>query len=166
MPKWLFHLGIFYSWIFLISCTKPIYIIFMVVFLQNVFQVFFSFGLLLLFVVSIIILKPFRVHKKRPITTIGLKSSYLVFLAAFLFFTYLLLFGEKTYDDENTPYDTLFNVHFLFYLSSTIVPNIGIMIRRSIKKKRVEYNLVFIIINLIYLVYMIYAIVSGKWSLL
>jgi drug/metabolite transporter (DMT)-like permease len=135
-------------------------------FFQNVFQVFFLIGLLLLYVISIIILKPFRIHRKRPVTTIFLKVTYLLFLFFFLVFTYLLLFGAKQYSDEAIPYDTLFNVHFLFFLSSTIVPNLGIMIRRRIKKKRVEYNLVVSIVNLIYLLYLIYAISSGKWALL
>jgi hypothetical protein len=135
-------------------------------FFQNFFQVFFVFGLLLLYVISIIILKPFRVHRKRPVTTIALKASYLLFLGLFLIFTYLLLFGPKQYDDETIPYDTLFNIHFLFFLSSTIVPNLGIMIRRQLKKKRVEYNLIFIGVNIIYSGYMLFAISSGKWALL
>ena len=135
-------------------------------FFQNIFQVFFVFGLLLLYVISIIILKPVRVHRKRPISTIAVKISYLLFLAFFLVFTYLLLFGAKEYNDNTIPYDTLFNIHFLFYLSSTIVPNIGIMLRRGIKKKRVEYNLLVTAVNMIYMGYMIFAISSGKWALL
>lgn len=135
-------------------------------FFQNAFQVFFVFGYLLLFVISIIILKPFRVHRKRPITTISLKVSYLVFLAVFLIFTYLLLFGTKEHSNDDIPYDTLFNIHFLIFLSSTIIPNMGIMLRRKITKKRVEYNMVCIGINLIYVGYLIFAITSNKWALL
>jgi drug/metabolite transporter (DMT)-like permease len=134
--------------------------------IQNVFQVFFIFGLLLLYVISIIILKPFRIHRKRPVSTILLKTSYLFFLGLFLLFTYLLLFGTKQFDNSSIPYDTLFNVHFLLFLSSTIVPNIGIMIRRRITKKRIEYNVLFSVVNLIYAGYMVYAVSTGKWALL
>ncbi|QQS50199.1 MAG: hypothetical protein IPM71_11430 [Bacteroidota bacterium] len=136
------------------------------VFFQSVFEVIFVFGLLLLFVVSIIILKPFRVHRKRPITTIALKGSYLLFLASFLIFTYLLLFGPKQIDESLQPYDSLFNIHFLFYLSASVVPNVGIMLRRQIRKKRIEFNLMLLAVNIIYLAYMVFAIVSGTWALI
>lgn len=135
-------------------------------FFQSAFQVFFVFGLLLLFVVSIIILKPFRIHHKRPITTIALKLSYIIFLLTFLIFTHLLLFGPKIYSEDIMPYDTLFNIHFLFFLSSTIIPNFGIMVRRRIKKKRVEYNVLFASVNLLYTMYFLYAISTSKWALL
>lgn len=135
-------------------------------FFQNVFQVFFLLGYLLLFVVSIIILKPFRIHRKRPVSTISLKVSYLLFLLIFLLFTYLLLFGQKQLSEEDIPYDTLFNIHFLFFLSSTIIPNVGIMVRRSMKKNRVIYNLIFTGVNLIYATYLFWAVSVGKWALL
>ena len=135
-------------------------------FFQNFFQVFFIIGYLVLFVISIIILKPLRVHKRRPISTIALKVSFLLFLVLFLAFTYLLLFGEKQLSEDDIPFDTLFNIHFLLFLSSTIIPNLGVMLRRSIKKKRVQYNLIFTFVNLTYILYMIYAILSHKWALL
>lgn len=135
-------------------------------FFHNVFQFFFLFGYVVLYVISIIILKPFRVHHHRPKSTIVLKVSYLLFLAVFLIFTYLLLFGKKVLSEEDIPYDTLFNIHFLLFLTSTIIPNIGIMIRRSIRKKRMEYNLLFIFINLLYTAYLLYLIISEKWALL
>jgi hypothetical protein len=135
-------------------------------FFHNIFHVFFLFGYLVLYVVSIIILKPFRVHRHRPKSTISLKISYLIFLAVFLLFTYLLLFGKKELDEEDMPYDTLFNIHFLLFLSSTIIPNIGIMLRRGIRKKRLQYNLFFSGVNLAYILYLLYCIISEKWALL
>lgn len=133
---------------------------------QNIFQFFFMGGYILLYVVSIIILKPFRIHRRRTKSTIGLKISYLIFLGTFLIFTYLLLFGQKVINDNTQLYDTLFNIHFLYFLSSTIVPNVGIMIRKKVKKKRIEYNVVFTIVNMLYAVYLIFLITSGKWALL
>lgn len=92
--------------------------------------------------------------------------SYLLYLLSFLAFTYLLLFGRKEVAESEQPYETLFNVHFLFFLTSTLIPNVGIMIRRRIKKNRVEYNLLVTAINLIYFIYLTYLCVSHKWALM
>ena len=135
-------------------------------FFHGIFQFFFLVGYIILFIVSIIILRPFRIHKKRRISTMSLKISYLFFLALFLLFTYLLLFGEKPSVDDDQPYDSIFNIYFLIFLTATIVPNVGIMIRRRIKKNRVEYNVLFTIVNMLYGMYLLFLVVSGQWALL
>lgn len=135
-------------------------------FFHGIFQFFFLTGYVILFIVSIIILRPFRIHKQRRISTYSIKISYLIFLALFLIFTYLLLFGNKIHDKENKPYDSFFNIYFLIFLSATIVPNIGIMIRRRIKKKRVKYNVFLTALNVLYSLYLLFLIVTGQWALL
>lgn len=135
-------------------------------FFHGIFQFFFLVGYIILFIVSIIILRPFRIHKRRRGSTISLKISYLIFLALFLAFTYMLLFGDKVKDENDQPYDSIFNIYFLIFLTATIVPNIGIMIRRRIKKNRVEYNILFTVVNLLYALYLLLLIVSGQWALL
>lgn len=135
-------------------------------FFHGVFQTFFLIGYAVLFVVTVLILRPFRFHKRRQKSTVFLKLSYMLYLATFLAFTYLLLFGKKEIAETDQPYETLFNIHFLFFLTSTLVPNIGIMIRRKIKKNRVEYNILVAIINLIYFSYLTYLCVSNKWALM
>jgi len=135
-------------------------------FFHGVFQTFFLIGYLVLFVVTILIIRPFRFHKRRQKSTILLKMSYVLYLASFLAFTYLLLFGKKETTTTEQPYETLFNIHFLFFLTSTLVPNIGIMIRRKIKKNRVEYNILVSIIILLYFIYLTYLCVSHKWALM
>lgn len=135
-------------------------------FFQNVSHIFFIIGYLILFVISTIILKPFRIHRKRPVSTILLKVTFLIFLLLFLAYTYLLLFGKKELTDSDIPFDTLFNIHFLVFLSSTIIPVIGIMMRRGITRNRVYYNAIFIFVNGVYILYFIYAITSHKWALL
>ncbi|MBN2480740.1 MAG: hypothetical protein JXB19_03300 [Bacteroidales bacterium] len=135
-------------------------------FFQGVFQTFFLIGYVILFVVTILILRPFRYHKRRIKSTITLKISYLLYLFSFLVFTYLLLFGEKIIAEEEQPYDTLFNIHFIFFLTSTIIPNVGIMIRRKIKKVRIEYNILFTLINVLYFIYLMYLSFSHKWALM
>jgi hypothetical protein len=135
-------------------------------FFHGIFQFFFLVGYVILFIVSIIILRPLRVHKRRHISTMVLKISYLIFLALFLIFTYMLLFGKKVVDEDAQPFDTIFNVYFLIFLTATIVPNLGIMLRRKIKKNRSEFNILFIIINAIYALYLLFLILSGQWALL
>ena len=135
-------------------------------FFHGVFQTFFLIGYVILYVVTILILQPFRYHRRRLKSTILLKLSYMLYLASFLAFTYLLLFGKKEITESEKPYDTLFNIHFLFFLTSTIVPNIGIMIRRRIRKSRVDYNVLVSIINLIYFFYLLYLCVTHKWALM
>jgi len=135
-------------------------------FFHGIFQFFFLIGYIILYIISIIILRPFRFHKRRRASTIAIKISYLIFLALFLIFTYMLLFGEKIIDENDQPYDSIFNVYFLIFLSATIVPNVGIMIRRRIKRNRVEYNILFTMINLLYALYLLFLIISGQWALL
>lgn len=135
-------------------------------FFHSVFQTFFLIGYLLLFVVTLLILRPFRYNRQRMKSTIALKVSYLLFLAVFLVFTYLLLFGKKEPPDADSLYAGLFNVHFLFFLSSLLIPNIGIMARRRVKKKRKEYNLIFTLINLIYFIYLMFLCVTRKWAIM
>ncbi len=135
-------------------------------FFHGIFQFFFLVGYIILFTVSIIILRPFRVHKRRRNSTVSLKISYLLFLALFLVFTYLLLFGNKIIGEEDQPYDSIFNIYFLIFLTSTIVPNVGIMVRRRIKKNRVEYNAMFTIVNMLYALYLLFLVMTGQWALL
>lgn len=134
--------------------------------IHSTFQLFFLAGYIILYVVSIIILRPFRLHRKRKKSTISLKTSYLLYLAAFLSFTYLLLFGDKEQIDDIVAYETLFNIHFLLFLTATLVPNIGIMVRKKIKKNRIEYNVMFTLINCLYFLYLSYLCVSKKWAML
>jgi hypothetical protein len=135
-------------------------------FFHGVFQFFFLVGYGILFIVSVILLRPFRKHKHRLVTTILLKMSYLIFLAAFLVFTYLLLFGNKVLSKDDHPYNSIFNIYFLIFLTATLVPNMGIMIRRKIKKKRTEFNILFTVVNSLYALYLLFLIITGQWALL
>ena len=135
-------------------------------FFHNIFQFFFLIGYIVLYIVSIIILRPFRLHRKRKKSTIAFKVSYLIYLLFFLCFSYLLLFGNKELYENEEPYNTLFNIHFLLFLTSAIIPNLGIMIRKRIKKNRVEYNVSFTLINVIYIAYLIFLCVSRQWALM
>ena len=110
----------------------------------------FIAAFLLVYVIAIIILKPFRMHRKRPVSTITLKTSYLVYLAAFMLLAYMVLFFSITSEPtEEASEEKILNVFTIFSVFAFFIPNVGIMIRRSVKTWRVTYNYVYTIIELI-----------------
>ncbi len=125
----------------------------------------FITAFLLVYVIAIIILKPFRLHRKRPVSTITLKTSYLLYLAAFMLLAYLVLFFSITSEPtEEATEDKILNVFTVFAILAFFIPNVGIMIRRSVKSWRVAYNYMFAAINLLIAVGLIYYITDIPWQ--
>lgn len=125
----------------------------------------FIAAFLLVYVIAIIILKPFRQHRKRPVSTIALKSSYLLYLATFMVLAYLVLFFSNTgIPTEEATEDRIFDVFTVFSVFAFFIPNVGIMIRRSIKSWRVTYNYILTAINLIIAIGLIYYISDIPWQ--
>ncbi|MCF8378061.1 MAG: hypothetical protein K9H49_00710 [Bacteroidales bacterium] len=121
-------------------------------FLHFIFISVFAF----LIVVSIVLLKPFRVNQKRPISTILLKVSYLLFLIAFIILAYLILFFASIPDDTSLGTDrTVLSICYIIIMLSFFIPNLGIMLRRKVKKVRFYYNIVFTVINIFFLLAMV-----------
>ena len=125
----------------------------------------FIAAFMLVYVIAIIILKPFRLHRKRPVSTIALKTSYLVYLAAFMLLAYLVLFFSITSEPtEEATEEKIFNVFTIFSVFAFFIPNVGIMVRRSVKSWRVSYNYIFSAINLILAAGLIYYIINIPWQ--
>ena len=125
----------------------------------------FIAAFLLVYVIAIIILKPFRMHRKRPVSTITIKTSYLVYLAAFMLLAYLVLFFSITSEPtEEATDEKILNVFTIFSVFAFFIPNVGIMIRRSVKTWRVTYNYIFTAINLIIAGGLIYYIFDIPWQ--
>ncbi len=125
----------------------------------------FIAAFLLVYVIAIIILKPFRVHRKRPVSTIALKTSYLIYLAAFMLLAYLVLFFSISSEPtEEAIEEKILNVFTIFSVFAFFIPNVGIMIRRSIKTWRITYNYLFTAINLIIAGGLIYYITDIPWQ--
>jgi cytochrome c biogenesis factor len=135
-------------------------------FFHNMFQSFFLLGYISLYVISIAILRPFRPHRFRKKSTVAIKISYLIYLAIFLSFTYLVLFGNNTETKGLEPGEHFFNDHFVLFLSATIVPNIGITIRRKVQKNRTQFNILFTLLNTLFIMYLSFLMVSKQWVLL
>ena len=125
----------------------------------------FIAAFLLIYIIAIIILKPFRIHRKRPMSTIFLKASYLVYLACFLLMAYLILFfSANTEPSEDVDEERILNLLTVFSVLAFFIPNIGIMIRRRISNWRVTYNYVVSALNILISLGLIWFILDMPWQ--
>ena len=125
----------------------------------------FIAAFLLIYIIAIIILKPFRVHRKRPVSTILLKASYLIYLACFLLMAYLILFFSASSEaTEEVDEERILNMLTVFSIFAFFIPNIGIMIRRRIVSWRVTFNYVAAALNFIIALGMIWFIMDLPWE--
>ena len=125
----------------------------------------FIAAFLLIYIIAIIILKPFRIHRKRPVSTILIKASYLVYLACFLFMAYLILFFSASAEPtEDVDEEKILNALTVFSILAFFIPNIGIMIRRRIDTWRVTYNYILTALNLLIALGMIWFIMDLPWE--
>lgn len=125
----------------------------------------FIAAFLLIYIIAIIILKPFRIHRKRPVSTILIKSSYLIYLACFLLMAYLILFFSSSAEpNEEVDEERVLNMLTVFSIFAFFIPNIGIMVRRRISTWRVSYNYVVTALNLLIALGMIWFILDLPWE--
>ena len=103
---------------------------------------------------AVVLVKPLNYHAKRRYSTAYLKFTYLAYLAIFLIFTFLFIFNnaKSAFYIEN-PDDSRGVMYFTLILLSFFVPNVAILLRRRIKR-RVEYNIGFGTLNLVFSVYL------------
>ena len=125
----------------------------------------FIAAFLLIYIIAIIILKPFRVHRKRPLSTIAIKVSYLIYLACFMLMAYLILFFSANAEPaEDVDEERIFNTLTIFSVLAFFIPNIGIMIRRRISTWRVTYNYVVTGMNILISIGLIWFITDLPWQ--
>jgi hypothetical protein len=125
----------------------------------------FIAAFLLIYIIAIIILKPFRIHRKRPLSTIFIKASYLVYLACFLLMAYLILFFSPVADPaEEVDEERILNTLTIFSVLAFFIPNIGIMIRRRIGSWRVAYNFLITGFNILIALGLIWFIMDLPWK--
>ena len=125
----------------------------------------FIAAFLLIYIIAIIILKPFRIHRKRPVSTILIKASYLVYLACFLLMAYLILFFSANAEPtEDVDSEKILNTLTVFSIFAFFIPNIGIMIRRRIDTWRVTYNYILTALNFLIALGMIWFIMDLPWE--
>lgn len=125
----------------------------------------FIAAFLLIYIIAIIILKPFRIHRKRPLSTICIKASYLIYLACFMLMAYLILFfSASTEPSEDVDEEKILNALTVFSVLAFFIPNIGIMIRRRIGTWRVTYNYVVTGLNILISLGLIWFILDIPWE--
>jgi hypothetical protein len=99
----------------------------------------------IVFSIAYAYLKPHKLHHSRPLSTLALKGTYLLYLLATLIVIYLAsLRGgglSKVFDGGE----------FFVFLIVLFVPTVGILSRKitHFSTKRVRYNIIFTIINLV-----------------
>ena len=134
-------------------------------FFQFLLHFIFIATFLFVFIIAIIILKPFRLHRKRKISTISLKLSYLLYLAFFLGFVYLVLFfTDNDVSTEEVMENGTSVIYYIIVLIAFFLPNIGIMIRRKFKEKRGAYNYAVTFMNLVVILALIFMMTQIEWS--
>ncbi|MGW8315234.1 MAG: hypothetical protein ACWGNV_06510 [Bacteroidales bacterium] len=125
----------------------------------------FIAAFLLIYIIAIIILKPFRLHRKRPVSTIFIKASYLLYLACFMLMAYLILFFSASAEPvEDADEEHILNVLTVFSVLAFFIPNIGIMIRRRIGSWRVTYNYLITALNILISAGLIWFIIDLPWQ--
>jgi len=124
----------------------------------------FIVSFFLVFFVTVIIVRPLRKHKERPVSTILFKLSYLGYLLIFILLTYLVLFFSGGNDEGNTITSNIYRIYYLIVGISFLVPNLSMMFRRKVKKLRSLYNVLFTAINILIILVLIYIIYAVNWS--
>ena len=134
-------------------------------FFQFLLHFIFIATFLFVYIIAIIILKPFRLHRKRKLSTISLKLSYLVYLAFFLVFVYLVLFFA---DNEANAEENMVNgrsaIYYVIVLLSFFIPNIGIMIRRRFKDNRGIFNYLVTTLNFTIILALVFLLSQIRWD--
>jgi len=124
----------------------------------------FIVSFFLVFFVTVIIVRPLRKHRERPVSTILFKLSYLGYLLIFILLTYLVLFFSGGNDEGNTITSNIYRIYYLIVGISFLVPNLSMMFRRKVKKLRSLYNVLFTAINILIILVLIYIIYAVNWS--
>jgi len=115
-------------------------------FFQFLLRVLAIGGLSLIFVSTIVFLKPAKLHKRRKSSTSILKYTYLLYLASFLAFLYFLMFTGKNLQEY------FHERNYFLVIFGAIIPTAAIFLRRKMDKGRTVYNYIFSIVNVSILV--------------
>lgn len=111
-------------------------------------------GFVLLYVLSWILLQPTMIHRKRKVSTLFLKITYLIYLAVLLGFVYFLTFYTGNLEEFFT------NLHFTLILFSVFIPTVAMFARRKVRKNRSLYNAFFSVLNLIIMGFLVWLFIE------
>lgn len=101
--------------------------------------------IIIVFALAYSYLKPHQLHKRRLVSTLLLKGTYLFYLLVLLLVIYFSALVKGGLEE------VFFGIEFFAFLLVLFVPNIGIMARKlgHFAKKRESYNYFFTVVNLL-----------------
>ncbi|MDX2414672.1 MAG: hypothetical protein QNK33_05735 [Bacteroidales bacterium] len=104
-----------------------------------------AFFIIIVFSIAYAYLKPHRVHKEYPISTLLLKLSYLVYLFTLLVIVYLSSLVKEGIGE------VFYEIEFFAFLLILFVPTIGIFARKMghFRKKRESFYYFFTLVNIL-----------------
>jgi len=99
--------------------------------------------IILVFSISYAYLKPHQIHKRRPVSTLLLKGSYLLYMLTLLILIYLSVIVKEGLES------VFYGVEFFAFLVVLFVPTIGVFARKleQFRKIRDNYNYFFTLVN-------------------
>jgi hypothetical protein len=104
--------------------------------------------ILIVFALAYAYLKPHQLHKRRMVSTLILKASYLLYLLVLLIIIYLSAIVNGGLEK------VFYGIEFFAFLIVLFVPTIGIFARKlgQFSKKREGYNYFFSVVNILSIV--------------
>ncbi len=104
--------------------------------------------IIIVFALAYAYLKPHRLHKRRMVSTLLLKASYLLYLLVILIIIYMSALVKGGLET------VFYDIEFFAFLVILFAPSIGIFARKlgQFSKKREGYNNFFTVVNVISLV--------------
>lgn len=104
--------------------------------------------IIIIFALAYAYLKPHQLHKRRLVSTLLLKVSYLLYLLVLLIVVYFASLVKGGLGE------VFMGVEFFAFLIVLFAPNIGILARKlgPFSKKRESYNYFFTVVNVISLI--------------
>jgi len=99
--------------------------------------------IVIVFALAFAYLKPYQLHKRRIVSTLLLKGSYLLYLLILLIIIYMSALVNGGLEE------VFYGIEFFAFLLVLFVPTIGIFARKlgQFAKKREGYNYFFSIVN-------------------
>jgi hypothetical protein len=101
--------------------------------------------IIIIFSLAYAYLKPHQLHKRRLVSTLLLKASYLFYLLVLLIVVYFSALVKGGLEE------VFYGIEFFAFLIVLFVPNIGILARKlgHFSKKREGYNYFFTVVNIL-----------------
>jgi len=113
---------------------------------------------LLTYILAYNYVRPFLINRKRTVSTLLFKVTYMVYLLILLLFVYLfLLFGANRVEYH------ISDMMFFLALLLLFIPNIAILVRRGVKRHRITYNYFFTIVNIVATYFLLIKLIENRW---